>query len=265
MTPSTTSSPALADQLAAPGLEALALRLGHVFVDRSLFELALRHRSWCAENGGVASNERLEFLGDSVLGLVVTDHLYRTEPDLSEGTLAQRRAELVNARTLADVAREVDLGPSVLLGRGEALAGGADKTSILSDAFEAVLGAIYLDAGLAVAERAILELLSDHLAEVSAGRKGDHKSTLQEEVARRWDAVPNYVVAGDGPDHQRWFVAEVSVGDRGLGRGEGATKKQAEQAAAEAALDQIERENGDGTSTDALATSQDRPNGAHDG
>jgi len=259
------SSPALADQLAPSELEALGLRFGHVFVDPALLELALRHRSWCAENGAVSSNERLEFLGDSVLGLVVTDHLYRTEPDLSEGTLAQRRAELVNARTLADVAREVDLGPAVRLGRGEALAGGADKTSILSDAFEAVLGAIYLDVGLAGAERVILDLLSDHLAEVSAGRKGDHKSTLQEEVARRWDAVPTYDVAGDGPDHQRWFVAEVSVSGRGLGRGEGATKKQAEQAAAAAALDQIERDHRDGAPADAAATSQDRTNGAHDG
>src|SRR5262249_26835703 len=130
------------------------------------------------------------------------------------------------------------LGPHVLLGRGEALAGGADKTSILSDAFEAVLGAIYLDAGIEVASRVILELLADEIAEVTAGRKGDHKSRLQETVAQ-WDEVPHYRVSGEGPDHQRWFVATVTVGGRPLGRGEGATKKQAEQSAASAALEAI--------------------------
>jgi ribonuclease-3 len=228
------SSPALAEQQTLD-LDALTHRLGHPFVHPELLDLALRHRSWCAENGGLESNERLEFLGDSVLGLVVTDHLYRTEPDLSEGTLAQRRSELVNARTLADVAREIDLGPHLRLGRGEALARGADKTSILSDALEAVFGALYLDAGLVVAERIILELLEDHLAEVSAGRKGDHKSLLQELVAQR-DQVPVYQVSGEGPDHQRWFRATVRVGGDALGTGEGATKKQAEQAAAATAL-----------------------------
>jgi ribonuclease III len=231
------SSPALAEQQTVD-LEALTHRLKHRFAHPELLDLALRHRSWCAENGGLESNERLEFLGDSVLGVVVTDHLYRTEPDLAEGTLAQRRSELVNARTLADVAREIDLGPHLRLGRGEALAGGADKTSILSDAIEAVFGALYLDSGVEVAKRIILRLLEDHLAEVSAGRKGDHKSRLQEVVAR-WDQVPVYRVSGEGPDHQRWFEATVIVGGRTLGTGEGATKKQAEQSAAAAALGAI--------------------------
>jgi ribonuclease-3 len=233
-------------------------RLRHRFADPSLLELALRHRSWCAENGSVDSNERLEFLGDSVLGLVVTDHLYRSQPDLPEGVLAQRRSELVNARTLAEVAREIDLGPHVRLGRGEALAGGADKTSILSDALEAVLGAIYLDAGLEVAARVILELLADEIAEVAAGRKGDHKSRLQEVVAQ-WDELPAYRVRGEGPDHQRWFVASVLVGGRELGSGEGATKKQAEQAAAAAALGSI----ADGAGPTSPATGA--TNGATDG
>ena len=239
-------------------LAAFSSRLGHRFSDGELLELALRHRSWCAENGGVPSNERLEFLGDSVLGIVVTEHLYRTEPDLQEGILAQRRAELVNARTLADVARELDLGDQLALGRGEGLAGGAQKTSILSDALEAVFGAVFLDAGLDRAGEVILDLLADHLAEVSAGREGDHKSRLQELIARRFERVPHYVVTGEGPDHQRWFAAIVSVGGETWGRGEGRTKKQAEQAAAAAALEAI-------VGGSVETGSYDPENGAHHG
>jgi ribonuclease-3 len=235
--PPTTSSLALAEPSVGPTDSSLSLAetLGHEFADPALLELALRHRSWCAENGAVESNERLEFLGDSVLGVVVTEFLYLEEPDLAEGALAQQRSELVNARTLATVARELQIGPHILLGKGEASAGGDDKTSILSDALEAIFGAVFLDGGIDPATDVVLNALDRHLSEVLAGRGGDHKSRLQE-LAARAELLPRYEVSGEGPDHRRHFTANVSVGDLAQGAGEGRTKKQAEQAAAGAAL-----------------------------
>ena len=261
--PSTTSSLALADR-PDDRIEldrSLADTLGYDFAEPGLLELALRHRSWCAENGAVESNERLEFLGDSVLGLVVTEFLYLEEPDLPEGALAQRRSELVNARTLATVARELEIGPHVLLGKGEAAAGGADKTSILSDALEAIFGAVFLDGGVDAATDVVLNALERHVSEVLAGRGGDHKSRLQE-VAARLELLPLYDVAGEGPDHRRHFTATVVVGDLADGAGEGRTKKQAEQAAAGAALDALPdnlTDLGIGDHADAVAS-----NGAED-
>ena len=231
------SSPALAD-VASPDagdapLVDLARRVGHDFADLGLLELALRHRSWCAENGNLESNERLEFLGDSVLGLVITDHLYESGPDLPEGVMARRRAELVNARVLAEVARDVFLGPAVLLGRGEEATGGRAKPSILADTMEAVIGAVYLDGGLDSAQLVVMELFTAQLREVASGGPGtDFKSRLQEIVARRFDETPTYRVEETGPDHAKWFEATVTVGTDVLGSGGGRSKKQAEQAAA---------------------------------
>jgi ribonuclease-3 len=220
-------------------LDHFAGRLGHRFADASMLELAVRHRSWCAENGAVESNERLEFLGDAVLGLVATDHLYLTGPDLSEGVLARRRAELVNARVLTELAQSLDLGSVIRLGRGEESTGGREKASILADGMEAVFGAVYLDGGLPAARGVILDLLDPYFDIVAGGPGTDFKSRLQELSARRLGAVPAYIVEGTGPDHDRWFEATVGVGDAVIGRGGGRSKKQAEQAAAAEAWQQL--------------------------
>ena len=193
--------------------------------------LALTHRSWCAENAGEASNERLEFLGDAVLGLVVTDHIFTAHPEMPEGSLAKLRAA---------VAAELGVGDALRLGKGEDASGGREKASILSDAMEAVIGAVYVDGGLAAARRLVLDLLSDRIEGVVAGPGGpggaDHKTQLQELVARRFETAPSYDVVDDGPDHEKRFFATVRVGDGVVGRGEGRSKKLAEQAAAGAAL-----------------------------
>jgi len=221
-------------------LGALADRLGHDFAAPDLLEAALRHRSWCGENGAVASNERLEFLGDAVLQLAVTERLYAADPPLPEGVLAQRRAALVNTRILADAARRVELGTTLRLGRGEAATGGEDKDSILADAAEAVIGAVHLDAGFGAACDVIFRLLADDLERVEAGRDaGDPKSRLQERAAHELGFVPEYDVTGAGPDHAREFEATVSLGGDTWGSGGGRTKKEAEQAAAAAALQRL--------------------------
>jgi len=175
----------------------------------------------------------LEFLGDSVLGLVVTDHLYRTYPDLPEGHLAQVRAAVVNAGVLAEAAAELRLGEAVRLGKGEDSSGGREKPSILSDAMEAVIGAVYLDGGWDDASTLVMDLLGDRMTEAAAGPGGhDFKTRLQELAARRFDELPSYAVAAEGPDHAKRFTATVSISGEGLGVGEGRSKKQAEQAAA---------------------------------
>lgn len=218
-------------------LAALGGRVGHRFADLGLLELAMRHRSWCAEHGGLGSNERLEFLGDAVLQLVTTRHLFDDDPAAPEGTLAQRRAALVNTRALAAAGRAVGIGAMVRLGRGEASTGGADKDSILADATEALIGAVYLDGGLEPARAAIEHLLARPLADLAAGADpGDPKSRLQELAARSFDGVPRYVVTDDGPDHAKEFSARVYLGSEDLGVGRGRTKKDAEQAAAAQAL-----------------------------
>ena len=232
----------------APGAEDLGDlqdRLGHRFADLALLQLALTHRSWCAENAGHGSNERLEFLGDAVLGLVVTDHLYGRFPDLPEGELAKARAWIVSAASLAEVAAELGLGDVVLLGKGEHHSGGREKPSILADAMEAVLGAVYVDGGLEPARALVLDRLGDRIAEAADGPGGnDHKTRLQELGARRWEELPTYVVRDEGPDHDKRFFAEVRLADEVRGRGEGRSKKQAEQAAARDAWERLVSELG---------------------
>ena len=217
----------------AASLRALAERLGHPFEDDALLRQALAHRSWCAEHPGNASNERLEFLGDAVLGWVVADLAYRNYRELPEGKLTDLRKAVVNAAALAEVAAELGLGELLLLGKGEAAAGGRQKPSILSDAFEAVLGAVYLDGGTEAAQRLVSRLVLPRIDDAVSRLGGlDHKTTLQELAARLLEAPPVYVLSESGPDHAKEFVAEVVIGDRVWGSGAGRSKKQAEQAAA---------------------------------
>ena len=214
-------------------LQALRERLGRGFEDDALLELALAHRSWCAETPGTSSNGRLEFLGDAVLGLVVTDHLFRSYPGLAEGELAKVRASVVNAGVLAEVAGELGIGEALSLGKGEDASGGREKPSILSDAMEAVIGAVYLDGGWDAADQFVMALLGGRMREATAGPGGqDYKTRLQELAAQRLDTLPRYDVAEEGPDHAKRFFATVYLGSRACGTGQGRSKKQAEQAAA---------------------------------
>lgn len=204
--------------------------------DPELLQLAMMHRSFAYENGNPPTNERLEFLGDAVLGIVITDALFRRYPDCSEGQLAKFRAAIVNSQALADVARSLGLGQHIYLGRGEEATGGRDKSSILADTLEAVIGALYLSVGIARTSDVILGLfdpLIDHAAQLGAGL--DWKTSLQEVAARAGVGTPIYRVTHTGPDHAREFSAEVCIDDQVLGRGSGPSKKVAEQhAAAEA-------------------------------
>ena len=223
--------------------DALAARLQRPFNDPELFARSLAHRSWCAETEGAASNERLEFLGDAVLGLVVTDHLYRTYPDLPEGELAKVRASLVNSEALAEVATTLNIGDALLLGKGEDASGGREKPSILADAMEAVIGAVYIDGGWDAAVELIMGLLAERIEEAAAGPGGqDYKTRLQELAARRFDQLPRYDVLDEGPDHAKRFFATVYLNGIERGQGEGRSKKQAEQAAARAAWKVLQHE-----------------------
>jgi ribonuclease-3 len=214
----------------------LAQRIGHRFADPTLLEQAMAHRSWCAEHPGHLSNERLEFLGDAVLGWIVADAAYHRFPELPEGALTDLRKRVVNAGALAAVAREIGLGDHVLLGNGEAAAGGASKQSILSDALEAVLGAVYLDGG-SDAARAVIERLVVVRFETDPLRSDtyDFKTQLQELASAAGLGAPSYVVHGSGPDHARSFDARVLIDGVVHGEGVGRSKKRAEQAAARAA------------------------------
>lgn len=220
-------------------LQVLAERLG-VSMDHEALRHALTHRSYSYENGNVPHNERLEFLGDSVLGIVVTDALFRTHPDEAESQLAKYRSAVVNARTLAEVARELGVGEFLLLGRGEQTTGGRDKGSILADAMEAILGAVYLDLGMAAADALVHRLLDSRMA--GAARLGaglDWKTSLQELGARSGEGVPVYKVTSSGPDHAKDFTAVVLVGPKIRGEGTGQSKKVAEQEAAAAAYEAL--------------------------
>ncbi len=193
----------------------------------------MTHRSWCADHAGATSNERLEFLGDAVLALVVTDHIYTAYPQMTEGQLAPLRAEVVRAETLADLAVELQLGKALRLGRGEEASGGREKQSILSDAMEAVIGAVYLDAPWEV----LIDLVRGWLADrISGAAEGpgirDFKTRLQEYCARSGFDAPEYRLSEKGPDHAKQFLAVVYMNGAERGRGEGRSKKQAEQAAA---------------------------------
>ena len=203
-------------------------------------ERALTHRSFAYENGGLPTNERLEFLGDSVLSLVVTDTLYTGHPDLPEGQLAKLRAAVVQMTALAEVARDLRLGAYIRLGRGEEGTGGRDKPSILADTLEAVIGATYIDCGLESASGLVHRLFDPVIERSSSLGAGlDWKTSLQELTADRGLGVPEYHVKDSGPDHQKLFRAIVKVGSRELGQGEGRSKKAAEQLAAEAAYREI--------------------------
>lgn len=210
--------------------------LGWSFRDEPLLAQALAHRSWCAEHPEVASNERLEFLGDAVLGIIVTDHVYRTYPALQEGHLAKVRASVVNADVLAEMAVRIELGPCLALGKGEDASGGREKTSILSDALEAIIAAVYLDGGLEAARAVVMNLFGERIADAASGPGGDdYKTRLQELAAQRFEKLPRYQVSDEGPDHAKRFFATVMIGGAPRGHGEGGSKKQAEQAAARAA------------------------------
>ena len=220
----------------------LERRLGVSLRDRALWEHALTHRSFAYEQGGLPTNERLEFLGDAVLGIVVTDQLYREFPDRPEGDLAKMRAALVNMNVLADVAREVDLGPVIKLGKGEEMTGGADKASILADTLEAVFGAIYLDRGIRRARKVILRLFLPRIrGEVEDGVMNDYKTALQEIAAARLNTLPEYVLSESGPDHAKEFAAEVRLNGEAFGSGNGRSKKEAEQAAARIAVERLRK------------------------
>ncbi|MEX2587757.1 MAG: ribonuclease III [Actinomycetota bacterium] len=220
--------------------ENLLKRLGVECARAQLLHNALVHRSYSYEFPESENNERLEFLGDAVLGLVVTDMIFAWYPQMPEGDMAKLRSGAVNTSTLADLARSVNLGEDLLLGKGEEISGGRDKDSILADSFEAVLGAIYLDCGLDALRRLVDRLLGGHIRQnVSRGVVRDFKTGLQEVSAQRSGTLPRYEISSTGPDHAKSFAAEVYVDGELLGSGEGRSKKQAEQAAAQQALDSL--------------------------
>jgi ribonuclease-3 len=210
----------------------LALVLGAP-IGRGLLELALTHRSFAYENGGIAHNERLEFLGDSILGQAVTVMLYREHPDLGEGELAKRRASLVSSAALADVAINIGLGQHMLLGRGEELTGGREKASILADAVEALIGATYLSEGADAATALVLRLIAPLLADPDRfGAAMDPKTSLQELSTRLGKGLPQYAVTDSGADHSKRFLVRVRLGGITVAGGDGTSEKQAELAAA---------------------------------
>jgi ribonuclease III len=215
-----------------------------VDLPEELLTLALTHRSYAYEHGGLPTNERLEFLGDAVLGLTVTDELYHRHPDRSEGDLAKLRASVVNTHALADVARKLSeegLGAHLYLGRGEANTGGADKSSILADGMESLLGAIYLQCGIETVREVILRLFGPLLdAAPTLGAGLDWKTSLQELTAARSMGAPSYLVTSTGPDHDKEFTAAVVVMETEYGSGVGRSKKEAEQKAASAAYKALE-------------------------
>ncbi len=217
----------------------LQANLGYHFRNLEMMRRALIHRSYMGEQNLEESYERLEFLGDAVLQLAVTEYLFRTKPSLSEGEMAKVRAAVVNERTLARLAREIEVGPALLLGRGEDLTGGRDKDSLLSDVMEALVGAMYLEAGY----QATAELVIEHwkgIIEERAEAPGhrDYKTRLQETLARR-GLKPRYELSETGPEHAKHFTARVLAAGDVLGEGAGTSKKRAEQAAAKSAADRL--------------------------
>ncbi|GAA1874407.1 ribonuclease III [Pseudonocardia ailaonensis] len=234
----------------APLIEALGIG-----IEAELLTLALTHRSYAYEHGGLPTNERLEFLGDSVLGVIVTERLYRDHPDLPEGQLAKLRASVVNMHALAGVASalsEFGLGAYISLGRGEELTGGREKASILADATEALIGAVYLEHGLETS-RDLVHRLFDGLLETAPllGAGLDWKTSLQELTASEGLGVPEYKIAEEGPDHLKVFTATAVVSGRELGSGDGRTKKEAEQKAAALAWRAITDETAGGKTASA--------------
>jgi ribonuclease III len=218
----------------------LSDRLGYRFDRIELLDQALAHRSWCAEHGDAPSNERFEFLGDAVLGYVIADIAFHRFDVLAEGRLTDLRKSVVNETALAAVATELGIGPFIKLGNGEAAAGGAAKASILSDVFEAVIGAVCLDGGVDAAYR----LVSAHVAPrldgaIEAIDRLDFKTSLQELCSRQRRSAPEYSLTSTGPDHAKIFTASVSVDGTVVANGVGGSKKAAEQAAAESACERL--------------------------
>lgn len=225
-----------------PDLSQLSARLGYAFTNISLLETAMHHRSWNAENDGGESNERLEFLGDAVLGWVVADIVYSQHSDLPEGKLTDLRKSVVNANALAEVAVDLGIGEYLMLGKGEDTAGGREKTSILSDALEAVIGAVYIDAGPQTTHDVVSALMGKRIVDAVGGLDRLDAKTRLQELASKLEAHIHYKVEDEGPDHDKMFFATVFVGDRELGYGEGKSKKAAEQIAAEIACDVLNSE-----------------------
>lgn len=222
-------------------LAKLMQRLDYEFAESALLAQALAHRSWCAENAGYRSNERLEFLGDAVLGLVVTEYLHGAAPNADEGQMSRIRAEVVCSAALADMAREVDLGSVILLGKGEATSGGRTRSSILADAMEAVFGATYLDGGMDNAVRVIRKLVDPRLE--NAGM-ADPKSRLHMLVASAPERSVHFQIQESGPEHDKTYSAVVILDGERAGQGEGRSKKEAEQAAARETWRLIEADSG---------------------
>ncbi len=225
-------------------MQTLEERLGYTFRNKALLEGAMIHSSYANEHrgGGIGSNERLEFLGDAVLGLVTGEYLFRTHPDAPEGDLTRMRAALVREESLHEVAQSLGLGEYLKLGRGEESGGGRQRPSILADATESVFAAVYLDGGMEAA-RALIHrvLLNGDREEAVERRRRDYKTALQEVVQRRADQVLRYELVGSsGPDHARVFTACVTLNGRPVGLGTGRSKKEAEQDAARTALEQLE-------------------------
>jgi ribonuclease-3 len=224
-------------------LDDLSRALGLEFADPSLLRQALIHTSYANERktGHLAHNQRLEFLGDAVLDLVIGAHLYRRFAALPEGDLTKARAAVVCESTLARRAKEIGIGRHLLLGRGEAASGGRERDSILADAFEAIIGAVYLDHGFAAASDCVLRLLAGELEALETGDFGkDYKTLLQETAQKNGDIKISYEVIGEsGPDHNKTFTVAVSVNDVRLGSGSGRSKKEAEQSAARRAVEKL--------------------------
>ncbi len=217
----------------------LIKRLG-VELEPSLLQLAFTHRSFAYESGNSETNERLEFLGDSVLGLIVTEELYARYPDLDESRLSPLRSGVVNMRALADIARELELGKLIRLGRGEEVTGGRDKNSLLADALEALIGAIYLQFGFAKCSEIVKDLISSTIeSAVARGAGLDGKTALQELAASLGKGAPEYLVTETGPDHDKDFCATVMLAGVALSEGSGKSKREAEQVAARKAYESL--------------------------
>ncbi|MFT4188392.1 MAG: ribonuclease III [Aeromicrobium sp.] len=217
--------------------------LGVPDLDPELLTHALTHRSFAYENGQIPNNERLEFLGDSVLGVVVTETLFRTHPDLPEGQLAKLRSAVVSAKALAEVARALGVGDHVRLGKGEEATGGRDKSSILSDTVEALIGAIHIQFGIERSAEVIHRIFDPLIAQAAKlGAALDWKTSLQEIAAALELDAPRYVVTSEGPDHARLFSAEAHLGELVFTGGEGRSKKEAEQHVAQIAWEALSAE-----------------------
>jgi len=217
----------------------LKARLG-LEIRQELLELAFTHRSFAYENGLTETNERLEFLGDSVLGLVVTEELYKRYPDLDESRLSPLRSGIVNMRALADIARTLELGQYMRIGKGEEVTGGRDKNSLLADSLEALIGAIYLSNGFETSQKIVGELISETMESAKDRGAGlDGKTALQELAAARKITAPEYLITESGPDHDKTFVATAVVGGEAVATGEGKSKREAEQIAARIAYEKL--------------------------